>query len=170
MRRAVDRFINNNKKATFILQLTAMVDMFTILIVFLLKSFDTSPVQVAPSQNLVLPHSYSMKAPEEVLKVAISNEAILVDDVKVVTLKDGVIDKNEMDLSDPKFIKALFDALDEQAQKTEKIAEVNSDHKFEGKILLQADKNLKYGILEKVLYTSSMAGYTDMKLATMTYE
>lgn len=170
MKRAVDKFISNNKKGTFVLQLTAMVDMFTILIVFLLKSFDTSPVQVSPSQNIVLPHSYSVASPKEVLKLAVSKNAILVDDKTVVTLVDGKIDKNDMDLSDPKFIKPLFDALDEQAKKTEEIAKYNEDKKFDGKIILQADKGLNYGLLEKVFYTSSMAGYTDLMMATMTYE
>jgi len=170
VRRAVDKFIANNKKGTFVLQLTAMVDMFTILIVFLLKSFDTSPVQVSPSQNIILPHSYSVAVPSEVLKVAISKKSIVVGDKEVVILIDGKVNEKDMDLSDPKFIKPLFEALDEQAKKTEAISKENKDHKFDGQIILQADKGLNYGILEKVFYTSSMAGYTDLKLATITYE
>ena len=55
MRNAVRRFSKNNKKATFTLQLTSMVDMFTILIVFLLKSFSTSAVHITPHDGMKLP-------------------------------------------------------------------------------------------------------------------
>ena len=51
MRRAVEKLKRDNKKSTFVLQLTAMVDMFTIIIVFLLKSFSTSAVNIEPQKG-----------------------------------------------------------------------------------------------------------------------
>ena len=72
MRRAVDQMIKNNRKTTFILQLTSMVDMFTILIVFLLKSFSTSAVHITPHQNLNLPSSTSQTNPVEALRLVVA--------------------------------------------------------------------------------------------------
>jgi biopolymer transport protein ExbD len=61
----------------------------------------------------------------------------------------------------------LFKALDEQATKLKDIAKVNETMEFDGKILVQADRNMNYELLQKVLYTSMMAGYADVKLAVL---
>ena len=170
MRRAVERMKQNNKKATFILQLTAMVDMFTILIVFLLKSFSTSSVNITPFKGMKLPYSSSYTTPVEALKLIVSVDGIYVDDKMIVKIDAGKVMPGEISKTDPDFIQTLFEELDKHAEKSKDIAKENKDHKFEGKIVMQADSRLDYGVLRKVMYTSSMAGYADMKLATMSLE
>ena len=54
-----------------------------------------------------------------------------------------------------------------QAKKTRDIASLNDTVEFDGKILMQADRDLPYAILQKVMYTSMLAGYADMKLAVV---
>ena len=167
MKRAVEFMKKNNKKATFILQLTAMVDMFTILIVFLLKSYSTSAVNITPHEGLKLPYSSSYTQPVEALKLIVSTDGIYVDDKKIVPIKKGKIPNTEIDKKDPKFIRGLYKTLDKHAKKSEKIAKKNEEHKFKGQVVMQADSRLDYKLLRKVMYTSSLAGYADMKLATI---
>ena len=38
---------------------------------------------------------------------------------------------------------------------------------LQGKILVKADQALPYGLLRKVMYTASMAGFPKMKMATV---
>ena len=150
------------------LSLTSMVDMFVILLVFLLKSYSTSPVNIAPSDKLTLPISTSVKDPVDVLKMVVSKAGIFVDDKKVIDFQAGALDVKDVDVSDTQFIRALYEALDEQAKKARKIASVNEEIEFDGKVVMQADRSLPYELLRKVMYTSMMAGYSDVKIAVVT--
>lgn len=170
MRRAVDKFKQNNKKATFTLQLTAMVDMFTIMIVFLLKSYSTSAVHITPQKGLKLPQSSSYTQPVEALKLIVSLDGIYIEDKQIIPLKQGELNKLDVDSNDPDFIRGLYEVLDKQAEKSKSIAEENTEHAFEGKVVMQADSRLNYKLLKKVMYTSSMAGYADLRLATISVE
>jgi len=152
---------------TFKIQITSMVDMFVILLVFLIKSYSTSPVTVNPSADLRLPSSITQTTPVDVLKLVVSKSSISVEGTKVVSLTDGKIDKKDLDREDTSYIPELFKALDAEAKKTQGIAKVNSEVAFEGKILVQADKDLNYELLQKVMHTSAVAGYSDLKLAVM---
>jgi len=157
----------DTRSSAFKIQITSMVDMFVILLVFLLKSFSTSPVQINPDKNLTLPESTSQTDPQDVVKLIVSKGAIFVEDRKVIDLVSGDLKDEDKDKSDSQFIKALFEELDAQAKKTRSIAAVNETVEFDGKILMQADRDLPYEILQKVLYTSMLAGYADMKLAVV---
>ena len=165
-RRGLRRYMDTRSSA-FKIQITSMVDMFVILLVFLLKSFSTSPVQINPDKNLVLPESTVQADPQDVVKLIVSQGAIFVEDKKVVDLNSGQLKPEDRDRTDSQFIKALFEELDAQAKKTRTIASVNETVEFDGKILMQADRDLPYDLLQKVLYTSMLAGYADMKLAVI---
>lgn len=162
-------FAKKRKKlpSSFKIQITSMVDMFVILLVFLIKSYSTSPVQITPSNDIRLPASVTTVAPEDLLKLMVSKKGIFVDELKIVDFESGVISRKDLDPSDDKFIPALFKALDEQAKKTLAIAKVNNQLAFEGKILMQADRDLEYDMLEKVMHTSAVAGYSDVKFAVL---
>lgn len=147
-----------------------MVDMFTILIVFLLKSYSTSAVHITPQKNLQLPTSSSYDAPVESLRLVVSLDGVYVEDKKVVALEQGNFQTNDLESTDKKFVRKLYEELDKQAQKVKEIGDKNEDVKFEGKVILQADERLNYETLQKVLYTSSLAGYGNLKLATFSYE
>lgn len=159
--------IRKNNKNSFTLQLTSMVDMFTILLVFMLKSQSTSAIHITPSKGLNLPYSSSEKNPVEALKLVISRDGIYLNDQMVVELTDGNISPSALDPADPLFIKPLFEALDLETKKSMEIAERNSELKFEGTVLVQADSKLNFGQLSKVMHTASLAGYADLKLATL---
>lgn len=169
-RRGMGRYIDKRIPSTFKIQITSMVDMFVILLVFLLKSYSTSPVNVTPSPDLTLPASSSTKDPSEILKLVISKSGIYVDEKRVVEMKDGMLTQADVDASDTQFIRALYTELDEQAKKSRTIASKNTELEFDGKVLMQADRTLPYDVLKKVMYTSMMAGYSDVKLAVMLKE
>lgn len=169
-RRGMARYMDKRVASTFKIQITSMVDMFVILLVFLLKSYSTSPVNINPSDQLTLPASTSTKDPSDVLKLVVSKAGIFVDEKKVVEMKDGVIDAKDVDPNDTQFIRALYTELDEQAKKTRTIASKNTELEFDGKVVMQAERSLPYDLLKKIMYTSMMAGYSDVKIAVMLKE
>jgi biopolymer transport protein ExbD len=157
--------LRRTQEGTFTLQITSMIDMFTILLVFLLKSYSTSSVTVQSSQTMRLPASTSVEQPVEALKLMVSETGIFVDDKLIVPIEKGVIAKNVLDSKDDKFITLLYQTLTNEAQKTKDISKKNESVAFDGKIIFQGDKALSYKLLQKVMYTSSLAGYTDFKFA-----
>src|ERR1700744_4294590 len=91
------KYMEKRSPGYFKIQITSMVDMFVILLVFLLKSFSTSPVIISPKAGLRLPESTSPADPVDVLKMVVSTDGIYVEDKKVISLAAGSIGKEEFD-------------------------------------------------------------------------
>jgi biopolymer transport protein ExbD len=163
--RGFARFTERRSPSHFKIQITSMVDMFVILLVFLLKSYSTSPVNITPKEGLNIPLSSSNVDPVEVVNLTVSKDGVFVENERILDLKDGQLDKKDMDPDDNQFLRKLYQALDQRAEKAKTISEVNEEFVFDGKILLQADRDLNYDVLKRVMYTSMMAGYADVKLA-----
>jgi biopolymer transport protein ExbD len=104
------------------------------------------------------------------LKLVVSSNGIFVEDKRIVEMKDGVLANTAVDENDTQFIRALYTELDEQAKKTRTIASQNTELEFDGKVVMQAERSLPYDLLRKVMYTSMMAGYSDVKIAVMLKE
>ena len=151
--------VNVKRSQTFGLNITSMTDMFTILLVFLLQSFAAGEVNLDPVSGVRLPSSSTEKNPVDGAKVSISASEIKFDNKLVAAVKDNKVDVAALDAHDNQFIKPLFDQLKELNTKNEKLAKT-------GKVLLQADENLPYDLLRKVMYTASMAGFPNVKLVT----
>jgi biopolymer transport protein ExbD len=164
-RGGMGKYMDRRASGAFKIQITSMVDMFVILLVFLLKSYSTSPVNITPKEGLRLPISTALTDPVDVVKLIVSEDGVFVEDKKVMTLEKGRLPASQIDKNDPSFLKPLFDALDEHAKLAKSISKVNDSFEFDGKVLLQADRELAYEILQKIMYTSMMAGYADVKLA-----
>jgi biopolymer transport protein ExbD len=151
--------------STFKIQITSMVDMFVILLVFLLKTYSTSPVNITPKEGLKLPESSASTDPVDVVKLIVSEDGVFVEEKKVLELQKGRIPAGVADANDPSFLRSLYEALDERAKLAKSISQVNDSFEFDGKVLMQADRELPYEVLQKIMYTSMMAGYADVKLA-----
>ncbi|MEK2644983.1 ExbD/TolR family protein [Bdellovibrio sp. BCCA] len=162
-RRRFEPKVNHN--STFTLNITSMTDMFVLLLVFLLQSYSTSEVQINPVNGLRLPSSASLVNPTEAVKISLSQDELKIDETKIADVKNADFLPQDLEDKDTNFIKPLFQELD-------KLAKSSSDkaHIKEGRILLQADKELPYATLRKVMYTASMAGFPQLKLVTMVGE
>jgi biopolymer transport protein ExbD len=166
-RAGMQKFMDRRTPSSFKIQITSMVDMFVILLVFLLKTYSTSPVNITPKDGMRLPESSSLTDPVDVVKLMVSEDGVFVEDKKVMELDKGRIPASMVDPKDASFLRALYDALDEHAKLAKGISAVNDSFEFDGKILMQADRALTYDVLQKVMYTSMMAGYADVKLAVV---
>jgi len=152
------------QKGSFALNITSMTDMFTILLVFLLQTYNTSDVQIIPENDLRLPASSTMTNPVESVKLVVSKTLIKLGDEKIADMKDLNFESKDIDVNDKNFILPLFTEL-EKISKDEKRKDEPAIK--EGRILLQADSGLPYAVLRKVMYTASMAGFPQLKLVTL---
>ncbi len=151
------------KNQTFGLNITSMTDMFTILLVFLLQTYSTNDVQIDPVNGVRLPASNTQKNPVEGIKISLSPTELKFDQRKIASVENKNIETAMIDPNDSNFIKPLFEELQKFNKENEKSLKI-------GKILFQADQDLPYGVIRKVMYTASMAGFPNLKMVTVVGE
>ncbi len=143
------------------LQLTSLIDIFVVLLLFLLKSLVVGGAVVTPFPGVTLPPSSATASFKESPVVVIANQQVIVDGQRVCATEDVV---NATELGVP----AIEGALAEVRQKSETLAgRAGSDRKFEGRMILQADESIPFHVLQKVMYTSQTVGFYDITLAVV---
>ncbi len=142
------------------MNITSLMDIMTIILVFLLKSYSTEDIQIAPSDDLRLPVSSAAKAPELAVNTVISQSGILVDGVKVVDVAGGTVGD---EYKRGTLISPLFDILKEKADEAKAIAETRQTISFSGRILLQCDRNIPFSLVREVMYTAGQAQFAEFK-------
>lgn len=148
------------------LQITSMADIFTIILVFLLKSYTTGAVNLTPTKGMQLPEGQVAEAAVEALKVEISENAVQVEGQPVTTLKKFVAEGGDLVQANGS-IKSLNSALEKERKRQLLIAQANSDVKVDPKIMVVADKHVPYSTIKSVLASAALNGYTDFKLAVI---
>lgn len=138
------------------LNLVSLIDIFTILIFFLLAN--ASEVEVLPSAKAVrLPESTAEKSPKETVVVVVSSEDILVQGRKVASVPEAM--KAEGDLIAP-----LKAELDYHAGRQL----IRKDRESRGKaITIMGDKDIPYRLLRKIMVTCARANYSDLSFAVI---
>jgi len=140
------------------LNMNSMMDMMTIILLFLLKSFSTEGALVTPSEQLRLPQSVQGEKPKKELSVSVAKELILVNDVIVATTDDI---QDDMLLIEP-----LRRKLAEYAQQEVELQ--NSIGKeFTHIVNIQGDEKIPFEVLFKVMFTCSKSDFYKMRLLTI---
>lgn len=142
------------------LKLTSMMDILTVLLLFLLKSFVVDGEVVSPPPNVELPGSTADTPPETSLVIAISNESILLSGTPITSIREAMAD-------DDLLIAALDEQLDIAYARMEEIATRQGREAPDGKVTIQGDKNLEFRLLQKVMYTCSFSGFDQLSLAVV---
>ena len=140
------------------LNLVSLMDVFTILVFFLLVS--SSNVQQLPKKkDISLPASIATKAPKETLIISVTQKSILVQGRQIALISD-VLASQQSD------IKSLEKELKFQASKTRIIA--TPDGKKSGRaVTIMGDENIPYELLRKILASCRQANYTQIAFAAM---
>jgi biopolymer transport protein ExbD len=162
------------------LNITSMMDMMTIILVFLLKSYDATEVTVTPSAELQLPFSSAEKDPELAVNLVVARDQIVVDGVSVIRLTkipDEAHPGQELiaipeDEKRGQVVTKLYDRLLEKAEAAKAIGEQSGSeaHAFKGRILIQCDKGLPFSVLREVMYTAGQAQFGEFKFVVYKME
>jgi biopolymer transport protein ExbD len=136
-----------------------MIDMFTLMVVFLLKNYSAQGQLVTPAQNLMLPTSTIEKSSKEALSVKVSKSDIMVENQVVVDEKayKKILEQKDF------LIEPLYNVLKKHNEEARKSSEMFKTE-FSGKISIQGDVAIPYNILTRVMYTCGQAGYPVMNL------
>lgn len=144
------------------LTINSLMDIMTIILVFLIKSFSSNPVQLKQAHDLKPPFSKSMQAPTASTAITLTLNNILVDDQPTLKIEKGVV--AEVDRSSGGFlVEPLFQRLQEAVDHQKKVAKFNSAAKFEGIVTIIADRNVPFTLLSQAMYTAGQAQYSKFK-------
>ena len=155
------------------LNIVAMMDMMTILLVFFLKNFSVSAENVTLSEDLRPPSSSSQIEPHRAVQVTVTKKAILVEagvaQDPVAAVKNGEVDSSvKQDGSSSYLITPLLAILRKHATRLRRIEQLTKGRqRFEGELVLLADQGTPYRLISEVLYTAGQAEFGKHRLLVL---
>lgn len=149
------------------MNLTALMDVLTIMLVFLIKNYSTSPV-VNLSENLKPPESSSTIDLKEAITVTVTQKEIQVGDKVILSLANGKIPPEALVKNEPLKIGALYDELAKSVDFL-KMVERRGGARFEGNLLVVGDRSIDYELLSSVLYTAGQAELANYRFVTIAF-
>ena len=121
--------------------LAPLVDMMTLLLVFLLRSYSTEPAPAPPEGAFELPGTVSEDPRRAAVEILVSPEAIYVDGRRALATRYVPTDA---------VVRELYDPLLATRGRT--------------RVEVHADRTIPWSVLSRVLHTARAAGYTDVAL------
>ncbi len=137
------------------LNITSLLDIVSIIVIYLLKTYGSDPVVITPTAGQKIPLSNADSPIQDGVPVYVSTRDITFGDKKVVQLIDGELDEAAVKQH---LIGPLYDAMAEEADKGKQMAEVRGTE-WEGRVILVGDSALTFSVLVDVMYTAGRAEY-----------
>ena len=132
------------------LNMVSLMDIFTILVFFLLVNATSTEVLPSP-KNITLPEAAAEKLPALTLVIAVDESVIRLQGKPIVSVKDALRgDKNS--------IRPLFDALRLASTTVKGVADKKG-------VTIMGDQEIPYGLLKKIMLTCAGAEYTNISFA-----
>jgi len=149
------------------LNITPMMDMMTILLVFLLKQFSVQQQAAAMAEGLVLPPSTVEATRPPGVNITVTQNAILVEGDAVTPVRGGAVDPSvKRDGANSYFITPLVDVLNKHANRLKKISAMGGTQ-FDHTATVMVDKNTPYRLLTEVLYSAGQAEFGNYRLSVI---
>jgi biopolymer transport protein ExbD len=139
---------------TFRPQLTSLVDVMAIILVFLIKTFSTEGNIITPSSDLELPVSTSTKKPTPQWSIEIARNSVMSEGTFIAST-DAYAKKDSL-------------LIPERLKWLENNRKLRSDTTSQA--LIQCDKEVPYAIVKKVMYTCSKAKFIDFSVLVIQEE
>lgn len=154
--RRMKRMARNHGKKVPGMSLTSLMDVFTILVFFLLVNSSNSEVLEAP-KHIELPASVVEAKPRETAVVTISDTEILVSGEPVTTYQE-VLEAKELSLPIAKRLKEI----------TQNVIGVSTRTVAESReVTILSHKTIPFKVMQKVMASASLAGYEKISLAVI---
>jgi biopolymer transport protein ExbD len=136
------------------LSLVSLMDIFTILVFFLL--FNSSDVEVlSVDKAITLPESIATQKPDTTLLIKVNSEDLLVGTLAIAKISDVLVDTGST-------IVALETELKYQASRRE----LTELEQTKGRaVTILGDQSVPYAVLKKIMTTSAANNYRDISLA-----
>lgn len=151
------------------LNLTPMIDLMTILVVYLVMSFSADPATLANSADIELSKvQITSEKPKELSVISLSKNQLLLDGKPIcpviINSRDGQPDFPDSVWSGF-FIAPLKEALDKVKENAQAIERINPGRPFKGEIILHTDRRIPFATLKPVMRSAGNSGFRQIKIA-----
>jgi len=150
------------------LMLASMLDILMAVLFFLLQNYSQVKSDFQVGKDLTLPNSSALQTPVPALQLLVTKKAIILDNNEIVQLEEGDIKKADL-LSDGVTIRELAIQLKKQKERAQ-FQSATDKVSWVGNIVMQADKDLPFNVLKKVIYTAGITDFVMFKLAVLKKE
>jgi biopolymer transport protein ExbD len=136
--------------------LIPFIDFLIVLVIFLLMSFSASGELVAQQPTITMPEAKNTEQIEISPIVAVDERVITLDGTRVAdTQTQG--QSAQVDRIEP-----LIQGLEAEKRKWETI---HPSEPFAGQVIVQADRNIDFRVVKKVMFSAAAAGYGNVSFA-----
>jgi biopolymer transport protein ExbD len=150
----------HGKKSGFAdLLITPLVDMFVIIVLFLIANFSATGEVLMMRKDISLPEAANVKEVEMVPVVLISGTDVSVSGQVVATVDD-------LDREEALNVPALEEKLREMKKQYEDLRGAGGEA-FKGDINIQGDKQVPFKRLKKIMYACATAGFGNINFAVL---
>lgn len=139
------------------LNVTPMVDMLTMLVIFLLMTFSASGELLAINKDIVLPKAFHAVDLKQAPVIGLSNKQILLNSEFVMDASEAHQDK----YPDWK-LTPLWEGLQ---LKREQWKAYHPTEKFEGAVIIQSDQSVPFSVVKMIMHTCALAEYGSLNFA-----
>ncbi|AKJ07962.1 biopolymer transport protein ExbD [Archangium gephyra] len=142
--------------------ITPLVDMFVIIVLFLIANFSATGEVLMMTKDIQLPEAVNVKEVEMHPVVMVSGEEVSISGNVVGRVQDLV---KEEYLNIPALEEKLRD-MKKQFEDLHSMAEGNTNA-FKGDVNIQAHKDVEFAIIKRVMFSCASAGYNNINFATL---
>lgn len=149
------------------LMLTSMMDMFTIILIFLIFSFSDTPEPHKLSKELQLPNSTAKIETKKAVEIVLTKKELRLNDEVMATIDGRQIDELlGDDLKSTAFFQRLK-TLRGDVNATGADQDAKPEQEQVPHILFLCDKSHSFKTINRVIKTAGMAGYPNFQFAVL---
>jgi biopolymer transport protein ExbD len=145
------------------LMLTSLVDMMTIITIFLLMNFSANGEVLYMSKDIKLPDAYHGAQLERAPVISVSADSVTFDGKLLLTT-------SELAAGDGLNVPALEEALRDEKRRYEQDHAQDADHPFRGLVNVQADRRIPFKVIKRVMFACNQSGYGNINFAALARE
>jgi biopolymer transport protein ExbD len=150
------------------LNIYPMMDVMTILLVFMIMQVASETANITQSDDLQLPWTTATHPLSESVPIQISRAEIIIDGRPVVTLRNGIVDPSQKQGGANGFlITPLLTTMQQHRDRLKLIAQRNPRRPFTGEVQIIADKRTPFRTLSEVIYTIGQAEFAHMHFVAL---
>ena len=150
------------------LNIYPMMDMMTILLVFLIMQFASSAAEIVQTEELQLPTSTSEVEAAQALSIVISGSEVVMEGKHVLTLRNGKVDSSlKQGGGTGWLITPLLNAAKQHRDRLKMIASRNAQRPFRGEVRIIADKRTPFRTLGEVIYSLGQAEFGALRFIVL---
>ena len=154
------KFARGKKSQYAGLMLTSLVDVMTIITIFLLMNFSANGEVLYMNKDIKLPDAQHGAQLERAPVISVSADAVTFDGKML--LSTGDLTKGDV-LNVPE----LEDVLRDEKRRYEQIHAQDPDHPFRGLVNVQADRKIPFGVIKRIMFACNQSGFGNINFAAL---